>query len=393
MPNAIVVSFALSLMTVASCQQTAKRWILSEPEQLLITQAHFAGALYPIETAEQIFALPAHTKTELTTLLTSHQDINERSIAIVEYILSHTGKTFLYNLATTKTASDTLTTRQANCLSLSILTYSIAREIGLNATFQNVSIPEFWSSQLNQTWLNGHINVRLQQPQHDAASDLIIPDGEIIIDFDPDVTKQQFATEAISSQRVVAMFYNNKAAEAFDNFNYALTYRYYRAAIAADPDYAVTWSNLAVLYRQHHFIELAEQTYHHSLALDPTAANTMANLAVLYRLTGNNNDAEKLEQLVYEKRKMNPWYYLMLGTEALNRNLPDHAIDLFKQALALDAQMHQAFSGLASSYLALNDNLSAIYYLTLSKQAAISMTDKKRYDGKIRALNHFAGSG
>ena len=122
------------------------------------------------------------------------------------------------------------------------------------------------------------------------------------------------------------MFYNNKAAETFDRYNFAQTYRYYLAAIAADPAYAVTWSNLAVLYRQQNLYTLAEQVYHHSLALDPTSTNALANLAVLYRYNGNINAARQLEQQVHEKRKSNPWYYVMLGNEAVKRNELNEAI-------------------------------------------------------------------
>lgn len=151
MNSAISVAIALSLLAVASCQHTPQLWSLSEPDTLLVDETQFYGQLYPIETADEIFRLPQQIKAELRTLSTARQGMMERSKAILEYIMAHTGDSFSYNLALTRTVSETLATRQANCLSLSILTYSIAKEVGLAAVFQDVRIPEYWSTGVVRT--------------------------------------------------------------------------------------------------------------------------------------------------------------------------------------------------------------------------------------------------
>ena len=394
MNTVISVSFAVTLLALTSCQHTPAQWSRMEAEKLLVDEARFQGELHPIETVEEIFNLPQAHKDELSQLKSAQLGMTERSTAILKYILAHTGDSLTYNHTVTRTVGETLATRQANCLSLSILTYSIAREVGIDAAFQDVKIPEYWSSDTNQTWLNGHINLKLlQNRQLNYNSGLVLLGSDIVIDFDRNTIKQRFATETIKPKRVVAMFYNNKAAENLDRYNLAQTYRYYRAAIAVDPDYAVTWSNLAVLYRQQNLYTLAEQVYHHSLALDPTSTNALANLAVLYRYNGNINAARQLEQQVHEKRKSNPWYYVMLGNEAVKRNELDEAIALFQQALALNNDTHEALFGLARSYFALNNTLKASHYLEKARRAAKSTEDKQRYQHKISALNRLASAG
>ncbi|MGP9801140.1 tetratricopeptide repeat protein [Rheinheimera sp. NSM] len=394
MNTVISVSFVLSLVALVSCQHTSEHWQLMEPQKLLVDETRFQGELYPVETAEEIFRLPQANKAELSALTSARLGMAERSTAILKYILAHTGDSLTYNHTVTRTVSETLATRQANCLSLSILTYSIAKEVGIGAVFQDVKIPEYWSSDTNQTWLNGHINLKLvQNRQLNYASGLVLLGSDIVIDFDRNTIKQRFATETIKPERVIAMFYNNKAAETFDHYNLAQTYRYYRAAIAADPDYAVTWSNLAVLYRQQNMYPLAEQAYHHSLALDPTSTNAMANLAVLYRYSGNISAAKKLEQQVHEKRKTNPWYYVMLGNEAVKRNELNQAIALFQQSLTLNNDTHEALFGLARSYFALNNTVKASHYLEKARRAAKSTEDKQRYQHKISVLNRIASAG
>lgn len=394
MNTVLSVGFATVLLALTSCQHTAVQWHQTEQQNLLVDEARFTGELHPVETVEQIFSLPQTHKDQLNQLKSAQQGMTERSTAILEYILAHTGDSLTYNHTTTRTVSETLAARQANCLSLSILTYSIAKEIGIEAVFQDVKIPEYWSSDTNQTWLNGHINVKLlQNRQLHHSSGLVLLGRDIVVDFDRNSIKQHFATTTIKPRRVVAMFYNNKAAENFNQFNIAQTYRYYRSAIAADPDYAVTWSNLAVLYRQLELYSLAEQAYHHSLALDPTSTNALSNLAVLYRHNGNINAAKQLEQRVHEKRKDNPWYYVMLGNEAIKRNELDAAIALFQQALALSNDIHEALFGLAKSHFALNNTSKAAHYLEKAHRAAKLTADKQRYQHKISALNRLASAG
>jgi tetratricopeptide (TPR) repeat protein len=390
----ISISFVLSLLALASCQHTPMHWARIEPQKLLVDETQFQGELYPVETSKEIFRLPQANKAELSELTSARLGMEQRSTAILKYILAHTSDSLAYNHTVTRTVSETLATRQANCLSLSILTYSIAKEIGIDAVFQDVKIPEYWSSDTNQTWLNGHINLKLlQSRQLNYAAGVVLLGNDIVVDFDRNTIKQRFATAPIKPSRVIAMFYNNKAAEAFDHSNFAQTYRYYRAAITADPDYAVTWSNLAVLYRQQNLYPLSEQAYHHSLALDPTSSNTLANLAVLYRFSGNSIAAKRLEQQVHKKRKNNPWYYVMLGNEAVKRNELNDALALFQQSLALNNHTHEALFGLARSYFALNNTLKAAYYLEKARRTAKSPEDKQRYQHKISALNHIVSAG
>lgn len=394
MKSTVYPAVVLTLLTLASCQHMPSQWVLSKPQALLVEESLFNGQSYPVETVNEIFGLPQQTKKELKTILAAHSGITERSTAILHYILAHTGDNFNYDLLQTRTVKETLAQRQANCLSLSILTYSIAREIGIDAVFQDIKIPEYWSSQNNQTWLSGHVNVKLRQSNRlDYITGVVQLGNDIIVDFDPNVIRQRFAAETITPARVAAMFYNNKAAESFAQKNYAQTYRYYRAAIAIDPSFALTWSNLGVLYRQQNLLLLAEQVYHHSLALDPSSANTLANLAVLYRFQGNNSAAAELEQRVHRKRQTNPWYYLMLGNEAVKRHNPDAAIGFFQQSLAINARMHEALFGLARSYFDLNNHDKAMYYLDKSRRVAKTTEDKQRYQNKISALSRVANAG
>ena len=213
---------------------------------------------------------------------------------------------------------------------------------------------------------------------------------KILYDFDPYSLKKRFKTQPITEQRIVAMFYNNKAAFAFAEQNYAQAYAYYKAAIKTDPKFAVTWSNLGILYRIHNLNDLAENLYYHSLALEPDSINTLSNLAYLYRLQNKLNLADSLERKVTKQRETNPYYYLMLGNEAYIDQQYRLSIQHYKKSLSLDRQNHEAYFGLAKSYFILEQLPQAERYLTKAKQHALTKQDEKKYQNKLNLLNQIA---
>lgn len=379
------------ILLLTGCQSTTPA-MLFPPGQLLVAQT-LKGEVTEPETAEQIFALPQHTRFELLRLISSTQSIEERTTRVLKLILSYAQDGLLYDNTATKTASETVAAGRANCLSLSILAYSMAKELGMTAVFQDVQIPEYWTSELSQTWLNGHVNLRLQHGRAlRGAPGFVLLAKDIVVDFDPYSLKQQFPEYTISVNKIVAMFYNNKAAVAVANGNDAQAYRYYQAAIEADAYYAPSWSNLGVLYRTNNMPELAERSYQQSLTLDPHSTNTLANLAYLYRQRGDVAQAEPLERRVMVKRRTNPYYHLMLGNEAYKAHRYDTAISHYEKAVTLDNKNHEAYFGLARSYYAIHNNQQAAGYMLKATRNAPSAYDQQRYRHKLSLLNQLTST-
>lgn len=382
----LMILVVIMLCSLSACQSTQST-LLPVPEDLLMA-SHFGNSTIEIETPEQIFALPETTKRDLNRILTNTQSIEERTKAALRLIFSYAQDGLLYDNTSTKTASETIASGKANCLSLSILAYSMAKELGMSATFQDIKIPEYWTSAFRQTWLNGHINLRLKQ--HRVSKEFagaVVLGNDFVVDFDPYSLKQKFPEVSVEPATVVAMFYNNKAAVSFANEQYANAYEYYKAAAQADPTFSVTWSNLGVLFRVNGLHKLAETSYKYSLALEPDVTNTLANLAVLYRLTGNIIEAEALEKHVQAKRNDNPYYFLMLGNEAYRNTDYVEAKKYYENAVRLDTKNHEAYFGLARSYYALDDAESAVRYMKKASRSAPSDDEQQLYKHKLSLLN------
>lgn len=385
------ISLFVSFLVLTACQSVPKPELSYDYQSLLIANPAFAGDTSAVEAEQQIYALPQSVLSELQRILNTTNGITERSKVLLKYIFSFAHDELIYDNSATKTASETLAIGKANCLSLSILAYSMAKEVGLKAVFQDVAIPEYWTSEQNTTWLNGHVNLRIvQNSLPENHSGVILFGRDVVVDFDPAILKQRFSTTQLNRQRVTAMFYNNKAAEELNRFQDAQAYQYYLAAIEIDPGFAVTWANLGVLYRRYGLEQKAEQVYKHSLKLDPTSINTMSNLAYLYSKSQRQDEAAELMQHVNQARKHNPYYYLMLGNEALRRSDANEAISQYQHAVRLDKNNHEAYFGLAKAYFQLNDNVQAERYLQRAKRTAPSSEDKDQYQRKLSSLLQLA---
>ena len=379
----------LILANLTACQTNSKSSAqLQTPE--LHAQA-FIGAVAPVESVEDIFALSEADKTAVKAEMRAATSAQAKTQALLHYIFKSDELPLEYVNSATLVASVTLQRRQANCLSLTILAYALAQEVGFTAEFQEVDIPEFWITDAQQSRLNGHVNLVIVPPTLSFENGSVnLSNSRLTVDFDTENRDKAWPVRPVSKEDIVAMFYNNKAADSLAAGNYQQTFAYLRAAIEIAPDSAQSWSNLSVLYRQVGLYQQAEESYLFSLQLDPQSMNTMANLAMLYRIMAQPEQAMALENVVERKRKQNPFYFLMLGEEALNEKQTKSAIGHFQQALRLNSALTPAMLGLAKSYILEGDIDKATRYLQDARQMSRSRDERDRYESKLKVLQQVA---
>ena len=233
---------------------------------------------------------------------------------------------------------------QANCMSLTLLTYVITKEAGLLAEFMSVEVEENWNVANDVTLLNGHVNLLVAPPNldYDGLNKLIYSSGKTYtIDFLPMLSGKSKKRYVLTKAQMQALFYNNKGADALANQNPNLAYQYFKAATLLAPTLSETWGNLASLYRQSGFIKEAESIYLLALKIEPNSLNLKENLALLYKLTGRKNESHALYAEVKEARKHNPYYFAMQGEEALNRGELALASSQFSKAVRLNRKEAQ----------------------------------------------------
>lgn len=380
----ITVALISSLSFLTACNSTQTNLV---PPPLSLTQAN-EFIVSEVESQEQIFALTPQIKEQLNTAFPKEARTLLNAKKLLYFLLKNGDSSLSYQSGATLTAGQSYANLNANCLSLSILAYSLAEHLGLEGQFQQVHIPEYWALNNGFNLLTGHINLKVKESNKASVNHKVIYPQEraIIIDFDPNSRQEAFRTTNINKARITAMFYNNKGVSAMLKNDYDLAYSYYLAAINADYKYSGAWGNLGVLFRLNNDFQRAETAYQYAITLNSDNNTALGNLARLYNLTDRVQQGREILAMLDKKRQANPYYHISLGNDAYTTKRYRDAIKHYRKARELDPKLHDTDFGLARTYYQLGDLKLAKKYLTMANDKADFEEDKKRYESKLRAL-------
>ena len=381
--NARVIAILMFCVVIGACKSTDTKTADAAP--ILLNDRLFPSySLFSVETAEEIFFLDEDAQ-RFAEKAVYDKSISQKNVkGLVKAIFDHAEQGMLYRNSANTTANVTFHNRAANCLSLSIMTYALAEHVGLNATFYEVDIPEYWTRREGYSLLNGHINLRVQLPEDPNV--VSIGGSFADVDFDPQTLRSYFPRIAVSEEKVIAMFYNNKGADALVANSYTKAYSYFRAAATIAPELAQSWVNLGVLYRMADAYEQAEAAYKHALSLNSENLTAWENLSILYRYQDRFEEAKAINQMVDTKRQSNPFYHYILGEQAFDNEEYEAAISYYLKGLKLDNTRHEILFGLAKTYFESGDITNAEQYLSRAIKHANNRQDKSRYQSKLSAL-------
>jgi tetratricopeptide (TPR) repeat protein len=206
------------------------------------------------------------------------------------------------------------------------------------------------------------------------------------VDFAPQASRQYFPKRFVTKKTVLAMFYNNKGAEALVKHRFVEAYAYLRQAVKVDQSFGASLVNLGLLYRLNGYYPQAQSAYEYALLQNSASLTAMENLAYLYSVTDRQAAADELLNKVTRKRADNPFYYVNLGDTELELRNHDLALSYYKKALSLSKDIHEIYFGLARAYFKLGELALTEHYLQLAKNYANNSRDEERYQSKLNFL-------
>ena len=303
------------------------------------------------------------------------QDPARRLYDLVYKVFSPDFLNLEYDGSKTKTAIETFQTRNGNCLSFTTMFVAMARYLGIDASFQQVSNIPTWNKHGEMVVLNRHMNARV-----------FIHGRQFNIDFNPWEDRKEIHKEVISDTRAFAQYYNNIGAEAFSAGEVERAMAFFRKAVSVDPELSFAWSNLGVAYKHAGRIKESEQAYLSALEFNKREYTAMNNLARLYKDMGRNREARHLLRKVEDFRDRNPYYHFKMGEQAYIEGEYREAIRSFKKAIQRKATDHEFYFALARTYAKLGDQGKVAYYIKKAKEFAPDSFNKDRYSQKLEML-------
>jgi Flp pilus assembly protein TadD len=365
---------------LAGCATTAA---LPPASSDLFDDAHFAPAAEPIDPAD-VFRFTPEMRAYLNEAILPLARIKGVRQALTEALYDRSKLQLEYDSSTTRTAAQAFEARQGNCLSLVIMTGAFANALNLKVTFQQVATEEMWSRSGGMYFMSGHVNLMLERRFSDTVGKYDRADI-YTVDFMPGENSELHA-RAISQETVLAMFMNNRAAEAMVNGHLDDAYWRARTAVRLDPRFLSAYNTLGVIYLRHGDAAHAERVLHYALGGSPDNPRILANYAEALNVLGRTAEARAVQARLAAIEPTPPFYWFVQGQVALHQGDYLKARELFLKEIARSPDYHEFHYALAVADFGLGRLDEARAELALAMDDAVKRTDHDLYAAKLDKL-------
>lgn len=271
-----------------------------------------------------LLALSPEMKQFVQAVVPAGGNAEEKLDALFSALRHNASYMVHYDSAATLTADQAFRERRANCLAFSAMFIAMAREVGLDARFQEVDLPPSWDSEREDTLVQyRHVNVNVRLSRR--------ADG--IIDFRMDRYSESYPKRLISDEQALAHYHSNISMERMVEGELPEAYVSARRAIAADDGQSAIWNNMGIIQRRLGDLSLAEASYRQALAINPKDWSALNNLSNIYVRRGDLEEAARLRALGDLIKLRNPYYRYALAQNAYRRGAYHEALSQLDAAL------------------------------------------------------------
>ncbi|MFO1220118.1 MAG: hypothetical protein U1E89_17250 [Burkholderiaceae bacterium] len=349
----------------------------------------FAPPAAPVRS-DDVFALSDEMRTWLHTRGAASMRRKGPQKGLLDALYAGDDLKLAYDASRTRNAAEAFASRAGNCLSLVIMTAAFAREVGLQVEFQSAFADETWTRSGGLYFRSGHVNVTLSRKAVDAGR-LGAADHTLwTVDFVPPEEIRGLRTRSITQTDVLAMYLNNRAAEALAAGRIDDAYAWSREAVHTQPALLAARNTLGVIYQRRGLAAAAEQVFRQVLALDERHTRAMHNLAQLVAEQGRDAEAAALRTRLAQLEPEPPFHFFDLGQQAMRDGDYRAAREFFAREVAradYSAEFHY-WLGLAQYKLGELD--AARRQLALARAYSATPREQEIYAAKLAWLKQHA---
>ncbi len=311
----------------------------------------------------------------------SSNNPDRRLDLLARLMFSGNGLGFSYIVEPTRDAAGAYAAGSGNCLSFTLLFLAMADHVGLRATPREVQVPISWRRDGDSLYESGHVNVLVETGTRRA-----------VVDFEPDpIQSRRLSTtrraQRISRERVLAHFYNNRAAELLAAGHAEIARQWSDIALELAPEFSAALNNRGVIESRLGAFDKARHYYDLALAVDADNANTLFNLYELFRRNDRHAEAEDTLDRLEGLRSRDPYLHWSLARRFEDLGEPTRAERLYRRAIGLRDDEPLFHAGLARVAEALGDRERA--ERSLARAMALSRDTpgaELRWDDTLLAL-------
>ena len=353
------------------------------PEALFLDSA-FAPPTQPIDP-KSVFALSPAMRDYLDQHMVAVAHERGLQRGLIEALYSKQQLALVYDAEYTRNAAEAFEAREGNCLSLAIMTAAFAKELGLAVRYRAVQVDDSWGRDGDLVQYVGHVNVSIGRRVSVVRTMESTPDWWTV-DFLPPADVKRQRVVPIEEARVIAMYLNNKSAEALARKRTDEAYWWIRSAIVTDPAYADAYNTLGLVYLRHGLPERAEGALRAALDRRSEHPQALNNLAIVLRRLHRGAEADAVDEQLARMRAASPFASFNRGLQAYRAGDYARAREQFEQALAHANDYHEFHFWLADTYARLGQRERAEKHLRLAEENSNTRQQQSAYAAKLQRL-------
>jgi tetratricopeptide (TPR) repeat protein len=324
---------------------------------------------------DDLLAMPAELRQRFHDEVLSGSALPARRLeAMMRFLFDEDGLGMRYAAEATHGVADAYRTRQANCLSFTLLTIALAREAGFDAYGQRHERILAWRQQDSNLVLSNHVNagIRIHHRQYtvDVASDSVVVQG---------------APARMTDAELAALYHSNRAMERLLDGAIADALPQAQRSLQLDPRSATLWNNAGVAQLRSGHLEAATESYERAIALDPRHSGALFNLAQAYQRDGDAAGAQRLQERAQRVLERDPFHHFLQGYAAEGRGELVPAEAHYRRAIRLLGNEHRFHFALARVQSALGQHDAALRSLRRARELGDD-DDRLRYQSKLELL-------
>lgn len=285
----------------------------------------------------------------------------------------------------TYSASQALTLQAGNCLSLAILTTSLAQLVDLEFSYQRVNSAPVYHRYHNVMTLSSHVRTHLFEPlPENEAGVIVVRRPALIIDYFPQ--SGNVSGDKVAYDDFVAMYYQNLAGEALIKEDYPLAYSLLYKGWQLAPENPETLNTLGVLFNKMGRHQDAENVYAYTLKQDKGTVNILSNYYLLLVQQERFDEAKILETSLEKINDDNPYRWFDIADRQYAKSNYSIALKYYKRALQEAPYLHEGHFGIAKVYYSLGMEKQAKESLTRALELTYVPQEQRLYQSKLKVL-------
>lgn len=361
----------------------------STPENVVV-QPKINSQLFPSQSlapASELFALSDEQQKYIQQVIRELELQDQAAFLQISGVIKFISQRFNY-IERNNNATEALQQMQGNCMSMALMTLSLAHQLNVKIRFQMIyNEPILLGIENNIALISNHVSsIVYNAPEYQhIASNLFPGVDRVEIDFLPN--NRQRRGRYIDTKQMLALFYRNLAADALVANNIPQAVALSTQGLQLDEHSLPLINIMAVAHKRAGDMDTAADFYEYGISLSDDSINLISNYILLATDRGDTEKVNQLKGMLSQADGEGRFDLYIEALDAIEREDYLLAKQMLKRFIKQNSYFHQAYWKLAEVEYYLGDSYLAKRALQQALDFTLQQDKIDLYQAKLNWLN------